>query len=100
VLATAARRAQLADQDRLEAQIARDEWHLAVRARMARRLRGLAHRRGLVLVSSRVRDPAAPGYGRVWLHRSAGGGFGARVAGGRTGLTLDEAEAWLTSRIG
>jgi hypothetical protein len=57
-----------------------------------RRVRRIAARRGYTASLSKVRDPAAPGYGR-WTVTSAGG----RLLSGKRGWTLEQAEAWLDS---
>ena len=56
------------------------------------RVRRMAARQGLVLNKSRRRDPLAYDYGAFWLLA----GSGQIVAGDeRSGMTLEEAEAWL-----
>jgi hypothetical protein len=57
-----------------------------------RRVRRIAQRRGYTASLSKVRDPAAPGYGR-WTVTSPGG----RRISGKHGWTLEQAEAWLDS---
>ncbi len=53
-------------------------------------MRRIAKRRGYTASRSRVRDKAAPGYGR-WTVTGPGGG---RISPER-GWTLDQAEAWI-----
>jgi hypothetical protein len=55
-----------------------------------RRVRRIAARRGYTASLSRVRDRAAPGYGK-WTVTSANG----RLISGKRGWTLEQAEAWL-----
>jgi hypothetical protein len=54
-------------------------------------VRRVAKRRGYTASLSRVRDPAAPGYGR-WTVTGPEGG---RVSP-KTGWTLEQIEAWIT----
>jgi len=56
-------------------------------------VRRMAKRQGLELRKSRRRDPRALDYGVFWLVDDE---VNAVVAGGRYGISLDEAEAWLT----
>jgi hypothetical protein len=55
-----------------------------------RRVRRIAQRRGYTASLSKVRDRAAPGYGR-WTVTSPGG----RLVSGKHGWTLEQAEAWI-----
>jgi hypothetical protein len=58
------------------------------------RLRRMAERQGHQLVKSRRRDPRAYDYGRYWITEPA---TKVIVAGhDRFGMSLDEAEVWLT----
>lgn len=58
------------------------------------RLRRMAERQGYQLVKSRRRDPRAYDYGRYWITDPA---IKVIVAGhDRFGMSLDEAEVWLT----
>jgi hypothetical protein len=64
------------------------------------RLRRMAERQRCELVKSRRRDPRAWDYARYWIITPdqgavIGAGDGTGV-GSYPGLTLDEAEAWLT----
>jgi hypothetical protein len=62
------------------------------------RLRRMAERQGFALRKSRRRDPLAIGFGRWWVVAPALGDQ--IVAGGETGFSLDDAEAWLTDPAG
>jgi hypothetical protein len=57
------------------------------------RLRRAAARQGLILRKSRRRDPRALDYGNYWLVDLAGNYL---VAGGESGINLDDVEVWLT----
>jgi len=62
------------------------------------RLRRMAKRQGFALTKSRRRDRLAIGFGRWWIVAPA---LGDRiVAGGDTGLSIDEVERWLTDPAG
>ena len=82
--------------------------HHAARCRLRRRVRGrestrdrlprMAERQGHQLVKSRRRDPRAYDYGRYWITDPA---TKVTVAGhDRFGMSLDEAEVWLTGEEG
>jgi hypothetical protein len=55
-----------------------------------RRVRRIAQRRGYQASLSKVRDHAAPGFGR-WTVTGPGG----RLLSGKRGWTLEQVEAWI-----
>jgi hypothetical protein len=58
------------------------------------RVRRMAESRGLSLRKSRRQDPHAYDYGKYWIadpHRNA-------LVSDESGMSLDEAERWLTDR--
>jgi len=61
------------------------------------RLRRMAARQGFALRKSQRRDPLAIGFGRFWIVAPSDDRI---VAGGETGFSLDQAEAWLTDPAG